>query len=227
MPPNGSRISGEPLLKRFDESTQSGARRHEPPYPEPAGRRIEGGEARDGFGRRLVRLHSLVMRRSFWSTYAMPQVSVRRMSAEQVAEVTGVWRRSRLDAAPEIEARLGHSLEDDLGHFGDVVMRECDVWIAELDGLIVGMMAIRGGHLEKLYVEPNRQRLGIGTLLLDKAKSESPSGLTLFTHQVNSRARGFYEARGFEPIEFGMSSMPENEPDVKYAWSPRRSENAA
>jgi hypothetical protein len=36
------------LLKSFDESTTVNARRHESPFPEPEGRRIEGGEARDG-----------------------------------------------------------------------------------------------------------------------------------------------------------------------------------
>ena len=47
-PDNGSRISGEPSLKRFGDCTRAGASRHEPPYPEPEGRRIEGGGARDG-----------------------------------------------------------------------------------------------------------------------------------------------------------------------------------
>ena len=31
MPHNGSRISGEPLLKSFGEGTQSAAKPHEPP----------------------------------------------------------------------------------------------------------------------------------------------------------------------------------------------------
>ena len=48
LPHNGSRISGEPLLKSSGEGTQGDASRHEPSYPEPEGRRIEGGEARDG-----------------------------------------------------------------------------------------------------------------------------------------------------------------------------------
>ena len=46
---NGSRISGEPLLRNFDEGTEFTASRHEPPYPEREARRIEGGGARDGF----------------------------------------------------------------------------------------------------------------------------------------------------------------------------------
>ncbi len=48
MPHNGSRINGKPLLESFDEGTQAGASRHELAYPEPEGRRIEGGEARHG-----------------------------------------------------------------------------------------------------------------------------------------------------------------------------------
>ena len=50
LPHNGSRISGDPLLKGFDESTRAGASRHEPPFPEREARRIEGGGARDGLG---------------------------------------------------------------------------------------------------------------------------------------------------------------------------------
>ena len=50
MPHNGSRISGEPLLRSFGESTAVAARLHEPPYPEREARRIEGGGAGDGLG---------------------------------------------------------------------------------------------------------------------------------------------------------------------------------
>jgi hypothetical protein len=36
------------VLKRVGESTAAGAILHESSYPEPEGRRIEGGEVRDG-----------------------------------------------------------------------------------------------------------------------------------------------------------------------------------
>jgi len=61
-PHNGSRISGEPSLKRLGDCTRAGASRHEPPYAEPEGRSVEGGEARDGLVQARP-LHSLVMRR--------------------------------------------------------------------------------------------------------------------------------------------------------------------
>ena len=39
MPHNGSTLSGESALEVLDESTATAARPHEPPFPEPEGRR--------------------------------------------------------------------------------------------------------------------------------------------------------------------------------------------
>ncbi len=157
----------------------------------------------------------------------MKQVTIRPISTDEVAAVTTVWRLSRIDAMQELEARLGHSYEDDLEHFSHVVIPKYDVLVAELEGAVVGMMAVCGEDLDKLYVHPRYQRLGVGTRLLDYAKAKSVSGLSLFTHQINARARAFYEKNGFTATKFGISPPPESEPDVQYIWAPRRPENAA
>lgn len=154
-------------------------------------------------------------------TRTMSDIAIRRMTSDEIAEVATVWRRSRLDAVPEIEERLRHTLEDDLHHLSEEVIPHYEVWIAQLDRRIVGMMSRRGEDLDKLYVDPGHQGRGIGTLLLNRAKIDSPSGLKLFTHQVNTRARSFYEARGFVAAGFGVSPPPEDEPDVTYIWKPQ------
>jgi ribosomal protein S18 acetylase RimI-like enzyme len=154
----------------------------------------------------------------------MEDVTLRRMRSGELAEVAAVWRRARYDANPGLEARLGHSTEEDLVHLSDVVIPRYEIWVAEYGGRIVGMMAKQGGDLDKLYVDPSLQRRGIGKLLLEKAKCDSPTGLELFTHQTNMRARAFYEANGFIATEFGVSPPPESEPDVKLVWVPRRPE---
>lgn len=47
----------------------------------------------------------------------------------------------------------------------------------------------------------------------------SPRRLRLFTFQRNERARAFYEARGFVPIDFNDGSRDkEGEPDILYEW---------
>ena len=44
---------------------------------------------------------------------------------------------------------------------------ELDVWVAELDGIVVGWGAIRGDVLEGLYVAPEFAGQGVGAGLLD------------------------------------------------------------
>jgi ribosomal protein S18 acetylase RimI-like enzyme len=115
---------------------------------------------------------------------------------------------------------MGYSRADNLAHFRDVVMQRYRVWLAVAGRDVVGLMALGEGLIEQLYVDPEAQGRGVGTTLLELARRDSPSGLTLFTHQRNDQARNFYERRGFRAVEFGVSPPPEREPDVKYRWEP-------
>jgi ribosomal protein S18 acetylase RimI-like enzyme len=145
---------------------------------------------------------------------------IRRLRPEELEAVVRMWRRSREDAQPWLEARMGHSPDDDLRHFRDVIASKYEVWVAAEAGLAVGLLALADGHVDQLYVDPAAQRRGVGTALIEHARSLFPSGLRLFTHQRNARARAFYEKLGFRVIRFGVSPPPESEPDVAYAWEP-------
>lgn len=149
----------------------------------------------------------------------MNEICIRRMQNGELREVAALWRRSRLEALPALEERLRHSGEDDLQHLFTIMTAGYEIWLAAESLEILGMMARKGDELDKLYVEPSEQRRGIGSLLLDKAKADSPSGIKLYTHQANSKARAFYEARGFQATTFGVSPAPESEPDVSYVWN--------
>ena len=85
----------------------------------------------------------------------------------------------------------------------------------------------RGGRLpgvarctvERLYVAPEHQGRGVGSLLLSQAKALSPDGLRLCTFQRCAQACAFYEARGFVPIALtDGATNPDREPDVLYEW---------
>jgi ribosomal protein S18 acetylase RimI-like enzyme len=107
----------------------------------------------------------------------------------------------------------------------DLFSRHEDVWLAEEDGLPVGFLAIRRSRtegwevLEKLYVDPEAQSRGIGTVLLDQAKALRPDGLHLWVFQKNTGAIRFYERHGFRLVKLtdGTGNM-EREPDALYAW---------
>jgi putative acetyltransferase len=141
---------------------------------------------------------------------------IRLLREGESAAVVAVWRRSRDDVQPWLEARMSHTRDDDLRFFRDVLAREYDVWLALDGGEIVGLMAIRDGFIDQLYVDPKAQGRGVGSELLAKAAELSPGKLALYTHQRNARARRFYERRGFRVVAFGLSDPPECEPDVRY-----------
>lgn len=101
-----------------------------------------------------------------------------------------------------------------------IVLATRDVWVAEVDDRVVAMMALDGDLLDHLYVLPAFQGHGIGDRLLAQAKHLSPRRLRLYTFQSNLRAREFYEAHGFVPIEFSDGSRnEEGAPDVLYEWT--------
>ena len=97
--------------------------------------------------------------------------------------------------------------------------------VAVVDGLVVGLLAVAKATdcswIEQLYLLPAWVGHGIGSRLLDLARSELPPPIRLYTFQCNQRARDFYERHGFKAITFGDGSGNEEAcPDILYEWRP-------
>jgi len=148
------------------------------------------------------------------------ELRIRRFREEDFDEVNGLWRRARLQAFPEFQARKGHTAEEDRHYFRKVVQVKHELWVGEVDGVTAAFMAIAGDFIDQLYVDPAHQGRGIGRALLDHARQLSPTGLRLFTFQSNARGRAFYEKNGFVLARLGVSPPPESEPDAEYRWRP-------
>lgn len=94
-----------------------------------------------------------------------------------------------------------------------------DVWVAESGGTIVGFANLTATWLDGLYVEPGAQRGGIGSTLVDLAKSLRPEGFGLWVFEVNEPARAFYRRHGFVELErTDGSANEEHAPDFKMVW---------
>ena len=148
----------------------------------------------------------------------MRDILIRPYRSDDFEAVTTLWRRARERAFPDFQRRKGHTFEDDQAYFRDVILVNNDVWVLEVDGAPVAFMAIAGDFIDQLYVDPEHQRSGFGRVLLEYAKSLSPERLWLFTLQINTNGRAFYEKNGFRIVQFGTSPAPESEPDVLYEW---------
>ena len=94
-----------------------------------------------------------------------------------------------------------------------------ELWLAEDRGSVVGLLLLEEDWLHSLYVSPDRTGEGIGTVLLDLAKSLRPRRLGLWVFETNLGARRFYDRHGF--VELRRTDGSENEerqPDIEMAW---------
>jgi GNAT superfamily N-acetyltransferase len=112
-----------------------------------------------------------------------------------------------------------HTVEEDRQFIENVILKECEVIVAEGDARIVSFLARNREEIRLLYSHPDFIGSGAGSLLLDVAKKSSVVALELWCFQTNERARRFYEERGFRAVRFTDGRDNEEKvPDVRYRW---------
>ena len=111
--------------------------------------------------------------------------------------------------------------DEDRPRLGRIFFDREEIWIGEREGRVVGYLGLGDARVEALYVAPGEQNRGVGSALLDHAKSLRPAGLDLWVFQANEGARRFYERHGFRLVELtdGAANM-ERTPDARYEWTP-------
>ena len=143
--------------------------------------------------------------------------SIRHATPEDADAVAGVFTATRAEMT---YLPVLHTAEEDRAFFGGVV-ESCETLVAQAGGHVVGFAALSATRLEHLYVHPEHQSAGIGTLLLARAKKLRPDGLDLWVFEANEDARRFYERHGFRLVETTDGAANEERmPDARYAWRP-------
>jgi ribosomal protein S18 acetylase RimI-like enzyme len=144
---------------------------------------------------------------------------VRPYRPDDLDATVDLWYRSWTTALPGLQ----HPQPVSEWHrrFREEISQQQRVWVAEIDGRIVGFLAMfeRDGYVDQLYVEPSWRGRGIGTALLAQARAASPGGLSLHALRANVAARAFYERRGFVAGPTGVNRI-NGQPNVEYRWTP-------
>lgn len=144
-------------------------------------------------------------------------MKIRRFRDEDLEPVVALWHAARRRAHWAVVVHRGFTVDDDRGYMTEKILPRNDVWLAERDDRVVGFMAVHPGWVEQLYVAVDAQRSGVGSALIEHAKSLMDD-IRLHTFQNNAPARDFYARHGFGEVAFGVSDPPENEPDVLLRW---------
>ncbi len=130
-----------------------------------------------------------------------------------------LYGRSRRGATGAMPASVHTSAEDREWFKARLRDGDHEAWVAEADGLLSGYLLLTQTWLDHLFVDPEHQRRGVGTALLDLAKTVRPHGFCLWVFETNHPARTFYAARGLVELErTDGSGNEEQAPDLRMAW---------
>jgi putative acetyltransferase len=148
---------------------------------------------------------------------------LRPATAQDAADIAMIHRtamRVSLAFLPEL-----HTADEDLAYFSQRFLPANTVCVAERDGEIVGYVGFDPDWINHLFVHPDAQGQGLGPRLLAKAL-EDGRRRRLWTFQQNTRARRFYEARGFVMIRLtNGTGNEERTPDALYEWRGKSDES--
>lgn len=135
--------------------------------------------------------------------------------ARPLAELFIAARRA---AEPAMPAPV-HSRDSIYAWFAELLDGERETWVAEQDDDIVGYIILDPAWLDSIYVRPELTGQGVGSVLLDLAKSLRPDGFALWVFRTNVRAQQFYRRHGLLMLEStDGSGNEEKAPDVRMAW---------
>ncbi len=122
---------------------------------------------------------------------------VRQYKETDLNSVLSSWENANKLAHPF----LSNTFVDQVRHdIPNLYLPNANTWVADKDGRTVGFIALLGGTIGAIFVEPEHHGFGIGTALMDKAASMH-SILEVEVFQKNVIGRKFYSQYGFEKIK--------------------------
>lgn len=144
----------------------------------------------------------------------MNSTTVRRATPLDIAHVAQVFIEARTQCLPFLNWQYELDIVEAVFHRR---LTDTEMFVAEIEGQVVGFITVLPGEIEDLYLHPDYHRRGIGSALLQEGLSRAGAPTRLWVFQENRAARAFYESHGFL-LEFetdGSANM-EKVPDARY-----------
>lgn len=119
---------------------------------------------------------------------------IRQYAENDLEDVLSSWKNASKIAHPFLTEEF---LEKELHNIPNVYMPIADTWVAEVEGKVVGFIALIGNEVGAIFLEPGFHGIGIGKSLMDKAQ-EIHGTLEVEVFKENPIGRKFYDRYGFE-----------------------------
>lgn len=127
-------------------------------------------------------------------------INIRAYETEDLDKILAVFRRSirEIASADYAPAQIEAWSRVDRAAWAEQ-WAELRRWVAWAGDRAAGFVDLgRGGHLDKLYVDPDHRRRGVARALLKRARTEAIiQGVDLLHTEASLTARPFFETEGF------------------------------
>jgi putative acetyltransferase len=125
---------------------------------------------------------------------SLGSIVIRKMEKDDVGVVVDIWYKASIQAHSFIPKKYWKDNKDLMKY---KYLPTSDVYLAVKGMIVIGFIALVNNNLAAIFVEPELQGTGVGSLLIDYAKSIL-NVLQLKVYEKNNSAIQFYKNKGFK-----------------------------
>lgn len=140
---------------------------------------------------------------------------IRKYQQNDADAVVSVWRRASDFAHPFLTEEFQDSESENVRN---VYPRFAEIWVKEIDGEIVGFIALIESEVGAIFLSPDCHGQGFGREMMDFAVAQK-GALTVEVFKENAVGRRFYDKYGFRPAGETLHE-PSGHMIVKMAFDP-------
>ena len=144
--------------------------------------------------------------------------TIRKYRKKDLNEVMAAWESASRLAHPFLSKEF---LDQERYNIPNRYLPKADTWVAELQGSVIGFIALLGNEVGGLFVTPKFHGMGAGRALLDKAQ-ELHGDLEVEVFEANVLGRHFYARYGFELLSETIHEETANKV-LRLKFTPKKS----
>ena len=123
--------------------------------------------------------------------------TIRKYTDNDLKGVLSSWENATKIAHPFLAEEF---LEKERYNIPNVYIPNTETWVAEVEGKVIGFIALMGCEVGAIFLEPKFHGEGIGLALMNKAQ-EIHGTLEVEVFEENAIGRKFYDQYGFKLIK--------------------------
>lgn len=141
---------------------------------------------------------------------------IRKYKNEDIEAVVASWRLASELAHPFLTQEF---LDQEADNVRNVYMAFAETWVTEINGRVVGFIALVENEIGGLFLDPSYHGQGLGRALVNKAVAEK-GALTVEVFKENEIGRRFYDAYGFRGAQ-ELHHEPSGQTTLRMSFTPR------